>query len=763
MKSNCVLCLTYVFLLCTTFINSALANTSKVFRLSEFHAGDSTVRLESSIASQTLGLPLSESVEVVSASININAVNSIALLENRSVLNVRFNNATIEQIPLGPQTPSINTTITVPKVLWRPGFNNLTFKVSQHYTDMCENPDAPELWSEIDLYRSSLTLETRQTDKDLKLSDLSSYFSPGIGGQRTVDIVSVDGDHADVVTHVMPVVTQGLALRNQYQPLMVNTKKIHAQDERLLDILSKADQPELIQSDALTKHLFYLENLPTKSISVLLGTKEALSDFLSDSQLDKITSSFLGIEYVAPYISEGTVLTPAGHRLVVSGTSIEELKKAAKALAIMDDELNPDAHTNFLSMSNMNTNDFVNSRVMLGEGIYRFEDIGTSSSYFRGKGEFFKQVILPFAADFYAAESSTVQILLDFAYGAGLGQASVMNILVNGKLVHGLNLDNPNGNSYLDYRLDVPARYFKAGNNSLEFYIKLRSPDSDQICNDIEGAHLLLQLHSSSSIELPEVGKVGKQPDLALFADTSFPFTYASTARPAVVYYTEESMLSSALTLIGKMSQSLKTLNPAFKVEQGIPSQLAPNAIILSTPQDLSQRLYDELELAIAASKRFSYQLQNQLQQQVQGLIKREPKEINQRYHVLQQSTLGGLGIALMQKNQNTSMNGTSLIISAENSDLLAQRIEDLISLSLWGQLKGNFFVWQDDKKPKIAMRVSRNFELGDGTSPWFEYRMWLSNNPWYWIAAVLVLVLLGTWSAYIMLKRRNREIEKTW
>ena len=73
-----------------------------------------------------LALPLAAGQEVKIAAISIEAVNSKALIKPRSILNVRFNNATIGQIHLDPERPSISSQVTIPASLWRSGFNNLS-------------------------------------------------------------------------------------------------------------------------------------------------------------------------------------------------------------------------------------------------------------------------------------------------------------------------------------------------------------------------------------------------------------------------------------------------------------------------------------------------------------------------------------------------------------------------------------------------------------------------------------------------------------
>lgn len=749
-----------IFIFALSCESQAVFDLDKPLRLTEFYSGDSIVRLEGSFASQRLNVPLADGVEVISARLNIEATSSIALQKQRSILNVRLNNATIAQIPYDPDTPILTTEVDIPERLFRAGANNLSFQVSQHYADQCEDAQAPELWSEIDLYRSSLEIVTKRKDETPVLQDLSNFFSPGLGGQRSVLIASAKGDDARIQSKVFPIVVQALGIRNQYRPLAITTTSL-TKDE----FYSSTKLDESLKAQKL-KSMFYLNEELTQykeGISVLVGTKDTLSAFLPDNELEKITHAYLGIQKTPEYENDSEDTIPSAFRLIVSGLDYRQVEQAALALASMDDELNPDSSINVTNQISYSTQEFVGKIKMQPEAIYTFNTIGSYSSSFRGVGEFFKQIRVPLPADFYTAESATVKVLLDFAYGAGMGNASVMNVLVNGKLVHGLPLDNPRGQAFDNYRLDVPARYFKAGNNSIEFFIRLRSPDAENICNQIKGAHLMFQLHDTSTIELPAAGKVAKQPDLALFADTSFPYSYANDVTPATIYIGDQSLLDSALTLTTKKAQVLGTLNPSVVIHNGIPDQLAPYSIVLATPTQLNEELFDELGVSMGASNRWSYQIQHALQQEFRSRIKGKEKVASPNYHVVQKSSLGNLGVMLMQRNIASEQNGSLLMLVSQSNQILAERVQDLVSLSMWGQMSGDFFVWEDHKKPLLAMRVSDQFEVGDGTTLWFEYRMWLSNHPWYWVSAVIAIVLLGTLASFIALKRRNKEIEKSW
>lgn len=166
----------YFLLMFSLFFSVSIMAETQTFRLSDFYAGDSIARLEGKSSSVDIAIPLSAISDISKASLRIEIVSSQALVEKRSQMYVRFNNATIGQIAYSPNQPTIISTIDIPSQLWREGFNNLTLAVSQHYAMQCVNGSAPELWSEVNLYTSSLTVDADIDVDNFGIKDLSGFF-----------------------------------------------------------------------------------------------------------------------------------------------------------------------------------------------------------------------------------------------------------------------------------------------------------------------------------------------------------------------------------------------------------------------------------------------------------------------------------------------------------------------------------------------------------------------------------------------------------
>ena len=80
-----------------------------------------------------------------------------------------------------------------------------------------------------------------------------------------------------------------------------------------------------------------------------------------------------------------------------------------------------------------------------------------------------------------------------------------------------------------------------------------------------------------------------------------------------------------------------------------------------------------------------------------------------------------------------------------------------------WGQLGGDFFAWENPDQPALVMQVADVYVVGEFEDSWLQTRMWLSNYPWYWLIAFIVLVLFCSFIAYWLLRRRNNKMQDQW
>lgn len=740
------------------------ASETSTYRLTDFYGGEGIVRMQGKSNSFDIAIPLTSIHNITDASLTIEVTSSQALIKKRSQLFVRFNNATIGQIAFDPNRPSLVSTIVVPATLWRAGFNQLTFAVSQHYAEQCVDGNAPELWSEINVYNSTLSVGTELQTNKVSLSQLSGFFSPGIGGQRTVNIYRASDSAPHLMQKTLPLVSQALALRNQYQPLAIETA--HIPDSDMLPDIAGVDSDFWKESrvDNYRTSAWYLTQPQSQKVHVLVGTVDALSSVLSDTTINDIDGAFLKVERTPTFEAQGRIWVNSSYRLIVSGITDEDVYQAAKALSVMDDVLSPTSSVAILSQQGMQPDSLQRKAVLSPGQQYSFSDLGIASERFNDEGDFSKRISLRLPADFYVPENASVELLLDFGYGAGTGPGSIMNVSVNEELVHGLYLGNENGEAFRDYQLRIPARFFKGGVNNIDIGATMRAPLAGVPCDDVFGSHLVFQINDSSSIELPEAGNVAVQPDLGLLSETGYPFARYKTAPQGYIFIPDEHYLDSALTLAGKLAQVAKSPLLNLEVSQDVAVTESGSVIILGTPASLNTVSQDAFVSSIGDTQRWPYRLQNELYNRVRDITNdKSYKQMRVTGVTVQDADLGEQAVLLAEEHPSSNDSDTLFIIAAQTPALLNARVNDLTSLSLWGQLAGDFFVWDDNLSPLLVMQVNEKFEVGEPNNHWLTLRLWLSNNPWYWLLSFLLLVCLVSVLVFLLLKRRNKQVQNSW
>ncbi|MEP3513157.1 MAG: cellulose biosynthesis cyclic di-GMP-binding regulatory protein BcsB, partial [Lentilitoribacter sp.] len=435
---------------------------------------------------------------------------------------------------------------------------------------------------------------------------------------------------------------------------------------------------------------------------------------MSDAVVNEINGPFLKVQRTEAFVAADKTWVPASYRLIVSGNNNEEVFDAAKALSVMDDALNPSARTIVRSQTQMNAVGLQQTVALQPGESYTFSDLGVSSEQFIDEGRFEKNVTLKLPADFFVPENASVAFLLDFGYGAGIGPGSSMNVNVNGELVHGLYLGDVNGESFKDYQLKIPARFFKGGTNNVSFIITMRPPVSGLACQDVQGSHLLFQFNNSSSIQLPQAGHVAVQPDLGLFSDTGYPLARFNSAPKSQIFIPSNDYLNSALTLAGKLAQvaTIPLLNLSITKDV---SEGEGSLIVLGSPETLNNLEQDSFVTAIGNTKRWPYRAQNMLYNRVRDFSNdKSYRQMLTEGTTVQESDLGDNAVFVAQRHPNGTNSDTLFLLVAQTPEQLTARVDDLISLSLWGQMAGDFFVWNDNKSPLLIMQVNDKYEMGE-------------------------------------------------
>ncbi len=707
----------------------------KTVRLSDFTMENGPIRMDGISESVDIYIPLSSTAVISHSWLDLQFIHSIMLLGNRSSIQVHFNDATLAQIPYDPDQPNARAKVLIPEELWRTGFNKLSLSVIQHYIDRCEDATSPELWTELDLHKSILAYTVVPIERELHMGDLSGLFSPGIGGLNSILLLSsskadLSKANSSYLNESLPLIAQSLALRRDYSPLII--KHAHWTGNQPANNLPGANW----QADTAS----YIPATLAPDGHVLIGTKAEVATILPKKLIDRINGPFLYLDRVnAQTGGNGALRRTPGIRLIVSGMSGSDVILASRALAQMDEELfalqlvnvlKKDMHAAWASTT---SNYFLQPNTR-----YTFAELGRPTATMHGVGTKRVTVKLPIRGNFYTHESASVDLSLDFTYGAGMGAGSVMSVLLNGEYIQGLELKNPNGMGFRDYRISLPARSLHPGTNSLEFEFSMRAETVAGECRSIPSSHLIAQMLDSSSISLPAASPVAIQPDIAAFSATAFPYIDHKSAVRTELVVGSEKMLGDALSLAGKLAQLSHTTADQLFVRTTIPTKPAGNTILLATHQEMPANIFVSVSDSLERSRHWSYRLLN-LVKSVQAEPSGDAKHLRVD-DLIHTGSLDSRGVLLAMRNPHSPTPAALTVISADTHTLLAQRVADLLTPQIWGQLKGDLVLWEGPEDPVVSMQIGEHYEVGE-KDRWHMLVLTLSNNPWYMLAALLITI----------------------
>jgi hypothetical protein len=678
---------------------------------SKFMAQDEQVILRNSSGSFTISIPLADRMEIQSAVFHLEYTSSTTLLDERSKLSVIFNGQNIAQLPLLHAQPDGAVDIRLPNALFKHGFNLLTVAVIQHYTLKCEDPAAPELWTQVNTLRSTFSLQGRLMPMGGKLSQLGLLFDRKSWGRQKINIVTAD-DEIDSGLKWGALAAEGAALRLQYTPLQVSRSTV---------IVPNAD-------------------------NIVIGTAGEIASLLGTAPREEVAGSYIGL---MPLPSD-----PTHFALILSGRTPEEVERAVSTLC----EINfpfPDSPSMLVQAMKFPVYlPYQGQLVAKEDTTYRFSELGfkttTLQGWTHGDAAASFQFELNLPPDIYAPEMSQVEFRLHFAHGAGLRGDSVFNLFVNDVFQDAIYLNNVNGASYQGYKIEVPLRNFKPGPNIVRFTPSM-VPQFSDFCEIIQQENLLLTLFDDSVVKIPPASHFTRLPDLQLLNATIFPLVSQPAGADLAVQVAakDSDTIGAAWTLMAKLAQkSAIVLNAATvsfdqvstdrnMVVIGSASRIAPE-VMKAAPFDLgtTNEVAYQQPLLGAVIEKTSY-LTGGMQADVEGT-----------------GGLGTLGIA-MQFRSPYNTNKSVLFLSADNPDLLLQRTYQLISPSVWSSLQGDVCVWNEGDTIASGQMVGPTYDVGSvSVNASVDY--YVSRNPVYFIAAVVVLLAILAFVIRSLLSRHK-------
>jgi len=479
---------------------------------------------------QNLSFPIPERWDVRKATINLRYTVSNNLIGAISQMVIKLNGSPIGQVKLNPLTPVATVDLTLPKELLETGYNDLTFQVAQHYqTSNCEQPCAPDLWTNISLSQSFINIDYELKTIPLGIGSATAMtFDPKQFSDVAVNVVA-ESASAEAMTFA-GLIASGIARHFDYREVRFT----HS-----LDFKPGVD-------------------------NMLVGSTAFANQVLDRYRL-KIPAGEGGLIKIQhlPQISGGI---DKQHALIsVTGDEALALKIAAQTFTNMSLPYPGTSELRAFAFNIPDISMYGGRQVLVTDKLYEFKDLGMASYTFQGQtGKPGKrgytggasELAFRLPPDFLIKQNQYAKLSLNFAYAAGLRNDSTVTITVNGVQVRDIHLDKGGGNFIEGYKIDLPTYLFKPGSNLISFRPYLNT--HREVCEVSITEGLFVSIFENSTLLFPPMPHFVEMPKLELFALNGFPFTKWPDGYQTLVYVPQPkdgAAIDTALNLIGLISQ----------------------------------------------------------------------------------------------------------------------------------------------------------------------------------------------------------------
>lgn len=690
---------------------------------------DAPIMLRNASSIYTVFVPQSARFQPKTYGLRLRFTNSIALLTERSVLRVVLNDVIVAQFYLDRAKPMNDVNIDIPLPLVKNGFNRLQFIVAQHYTYKCEDPSAPELYTEINPDESYLTTTGEWKPVTERLSFLRWWVDEKLWAPYQFNIcMPSSGSLTDEHLSWGSIVTQGLALALNNQPFRVST--------------ATALRPGMD--------------------NVVIGTMNELSPFLTATEVGTINGSFLAIKTLPG--------DPTHCVIIVSGRNEQEVKQTALALGMVNFPL-PDSKYAIVDQMSLPEAAYVRNAPLRVPGIYSFRQLGFKTTTIRGwnTGTFSLKVYMP--GDVSKDDQSNAELRLHFVYGAGMRKDSVFNVFINNQFQTAIRLSNVEGSLHSDHRLYLPMQAFQPGLNEIQLSPKMVPLMSNQ-CEILQDENLLFTLYEDSEFVFPKALRKARLPSLGLFSQTAYPYSAPPDGVETAVLVAgrDPQTACAAWTLLGKMAQISGTLLSNAEISTKLPRSKKsllvvgvrdeiPPEILAKAP--VSPLQVGKMRYVVSTSPKPEKLAKSPIEEFLQKIRgesteRGEPEPPSTANLGMTADLIDDIVAAQFESPFHTGYPVT--VVTAWDSDNLLAGMNMLQEREFWDNLAGDLAVWNTRPDSLALAKVGNDF-IYKATNLVTRVSARMDQQPWVFALILLVvIILLGLGVRAAMRKREHPE-----
>ncbi|NBB71259.1 MAG: UDP-forming cellulose synthase catalytic subunit [Alphaproteobacteria bacterium] len=673
-------------------------------------------------------------------------------------LELRLNGELVDRLPVVPTGRQQDARIALPTDDVRAGRNTLEL-VGRYTRGMrCERPDV-ESWTGFSAGQSFLELATTAPGDAATLADLDrASWRWGIADRGVTLLTTRTPDDALLTTGAN--LAGALSLRREQPGLRVRHRVV-----RPLPATEGAGPRLRLRPEALAA-----------GVNVLFGTADELAEVLPAGLVERIDRPVVGLQRLAA--------APESVVVVLSGRTQAEVHMAAATLANRDLVLPDAAWAELPQTLAPNTTP---RRTLRSDTRYRFDNRGVLR--FDAAAQRLG-VMMP--AGLMALDNRKLTLRLDYAHAPGLPAGAVLEVLVNGRVVRQLKLDDPDGAMVRDRRVRLELAGFRPGANEIAFRAGLVGRDADACATTPDA---WVEVFAESELEVPPLVDVNRYPDLALLTGDGPLGRGGGRALGFTVAAPDPGVIAAAWTLAGRVAASHEQALPQLEMRLADPAE-RPHGVWIGTADLLDPRVATASGLAdvvlggddatrIAQSSpattpaRRSAWLDELDQVERTGIVRSlaesalaasgldtalrafEPVQLAPErfaewrsratafFRLDQVAEVTRLprdrsfdaALAGLPRHGANGELGAELFVVAVDPEVLERAVADLVRPDRWAQLEGTAAAWRLDAEPMatatpvLPVAVPTDVSLSS-VSLW--YANWFAANPARWFLVVV-------------------------
>jgi cellulose synthase operon protein B len=375
-------------------------------------------------------------------------------------------------------------------------------------------------------------------------------------------------------------------------------------------------------------------------------------------------------------------------------------------------------------------------------------------------------------------------------------------IRVNGAPWNMLRLDRSGGEIVDGARVELPMGLFRPGPNVIGFQPILHPGDRGPCAG--RGEQAMFSLFDDSRIRVPAFAHLARQPDLALFAATGYPYGDEHGIELMLAERTSQT-LAAAWTLRGKLAQQRRAPLPEVVTLNRLGSP-GRHLLVVGSTRNLPERILDASpfplrQLAPAGADEAPAAREGTPPAAIAGPMAGRAQEArahwSQRLQVGSGRERDGLLVALtgwlvrMARavpvapqpeppafEELAALGGgqqagtmaafaspfapdrTLTLVTAPDPEAVADTVALLVQPTVWSRLEGDVTVW--DERSVLSHRVAEPFLVAPVDRSllhlWLLWRSYMAENPGHWLILVAVLLTSLTAVTGALLRQRARQ-----